>query len=97
MVAPAFGDGGVDLALALLQPESDFQLLLDREVLEVECLAGPDADAGELCPDLSLIRRRGRKLQRKVEIFEEVPFREFLGDLRKKLIVGAAGGAGCFR
>jgi hypothetical protein len=38
-----FRDASVDLALALLQPESDFQLLLDREVLEVECLARPDA------------------------------------------------------
>ena len=36
------------------------QLPLDREVLEVECLARLDADAGEPCPDLSLIRRRGR-------------------------------------
>jgi hypothetical protein len=56
-------DGFVDLAITLfLHAQADFQLLLQREVLEIEGLAWPDADTCKLGADFLLVLLRGRKL-----------------------------------
>src|SRR5206468_2314226 len=60
------GDGLLDLAVALLHAQADFQLLLQREVLEVESLARSDADARKLGAYLLLVFLSGRELQREV-------------------------------
>src|SRR5580704_4173789 len=77
------GDGLVDLALAFLHAQADLQLVLQRESLEVEGLARPDADARELSAYLCLVLLSGRELQGEVEEFEEVRLHELLVDFRK--------------
>ena len=53
-----FGDGIIDLSLAFFHAQADFQLLLQRKVLEVESLAGADPNARELLSDLPFFRTR---------------------------------------
>src|SRR4029077_15997216 len=78
-----FGNTIADLAFAFLHAEADLQLVLHREVLELHGLAWPDADARKLGADFLLVLLSGRKLQRKIEIVEEVPLHQLLIDLRK--------------
>ena len=88
------GDALVNLSLAFLHAETDFELLLQREVLEVEGLARPDTNGRKLGPYRFLVLLRGRELQREIKVLEEVRLHEFLVDFGK-LMAGAAGGAGC--
>src|SRR6202030_4405755 len=49
------GDGLIDLLLTFLHAQADFELLLQRQVLEAEGFAGSDADTGELRAYLLLV------------------------------------------
>jgi hypothetical protein len=77
------GDGLIDLLLTFLHAQADFELLLQRQVLEAEGFAGSDADTGELRAYLLLVLLGGSKLQREVEVVEKVGLCEFLIDFRK--------------
>ena len=79
-----------------LHPQGDLQLVLYRKALEVEGLARSDANARKLGADLLLVFLSGRKLQRKVEVFEEVRLRELFAIFGKSM-VRAGGGAGCLK
>ena len=46
--------------------------MAERQLIEVEGLASADADLRELRTDVLLILSRRRKLQREVEILEEI-------------------------
>src|SRR6202035_5569313 len=77
------GDGLIDLLLTFLHAQADFELLLQRQVLEGEGFGGSDADTGELRAYLLLVLLGGSKLQREVEVVEKDRLREFLVDFRK--------------
>src|SRR4029077_11187821 len=57
-----------DLLLAFLHAQTDFDFLLQRQVLEVEGFAGSDADTGKLRAYLLFIPLSGSKLQHEVEV-----------------------------
>jgi len=52
-----------------------------RELVEVEGLAGADADLRELGANVLLVRSGRGKLQGEVETFDETALHEILGDL----------------
>ncbi|MOA34627.1 hypothetical protein D3C78_1560130 [compost metagenome] len=58
-------------------------LLFGGEFLEVEVLAGANADTGQLRADRHFIRCGRGKLQRKTQILEEVGLHEVLVNLRE--------------
>src|SRR5262249_39711491 len=73
----------VDLPLTFFDAQGDLHLVLRREILEVEGLARSDPDARKLSAHFRLVCFRRRKLQREVEVFEEVRLHELHADVRK--------------
>ena len=66
-----------------------------RELVEVEGLAGADADLRELGANVLLVRSGRGKLQGEVETFDETALHELLGDLGEvdeRILNDIAGG-----
>src|SRR5215813_8969156 len=82
-VVNSFGDSRVDLPFTVFDANDDLRLVLRRQVLEVEGLARSDPDARKLSAYFCLVCFCGRKLQREVEVFEEVRVHERHADVRK--------------
>ena len=69
--------------LAFRHSQDNLCLVFQRQVLEIGCLSGSDADAGKFSANIRFNGLGRCELQRKIEVLEEVPFHQLLVDLRK--------------
>src|SRR5205823_7194833 len=81
----------LDLFIAILHAQADFDPVAERKVREFEGFARTHADTRKLGANIRLIRLCGRKLQREVEVLEQIDFGEVLVDL------GEVDGGRCWR
>ncbi|MNP24345.1 hypothetical protein D3C76_1171010 [compost metagenome] len=76
-------DRVLDLRMPSLHALNHCGLLLGGQILEVEVLAGANAQAGQLRADRRFFRCSRGKLHHNAHIFEEIGLHQVLVDLRQ--------------